>query len=491
MIGHWLLTLLIFSPLVGVVIIQCFPEKNHIVHRIVAIVITLVPLLLSLYLYAKLQVGSGAQFDEHHAWFQLTADWSILYSLGVDGLSLSFVVLASLLSTIAAIASMYIKQRTKLYYSLFLLLEIGMLGVFLANNLFLFFLFFEVTLVTMFFLIGIWGYNGKERAAYQFLLYNGLGSAFLLIGIVGLLVLYGSVEYDVLAQVIPASESSAGLWTVFVMLVVAFAIKLPIFPFHRWMLKVHVEAPPSVVIIHAGVLLKMGSYGLLRFGVGLFPSYIDNLATVFAVLGLINLLYGAILAFVQQELKSVLAYSSISHMGIVLLGIAAVNQVGLQGAVFQSISHGLISALCFFLVGSLVERTGTTKLRELGGLAKSMPVFSGILMVASLALLGLPGLSGFVSEIFSLLGLFQAYPIYAAIGTLGLILAAVYTLRALLAVSFGIEKRSYQGLDLRWQETLPMLVIVLMIIVIGIYPDSLGNSLHTSLNAIASGWGGK
>jgi NADH-quinone oxidoreductase subunit M len=484
-----LLSYLIFSPILGVLIIQCLPSKSVAAHRTVAIWITLLPLLLTFYLYTQFQNGQGMLFGENHLWFQLTMDWSIQYSLGVDGLSLPLVALTALVSTIATVASMYIKERTKMYYSLFLLLEVGMLGVFLAHNLFLFFLFFELTLVTMFFLISIWGYAGKERAAFHFLLYNGIGSAFLLIGIVGILVLYGSVEYDVLAQVIPASSSSPILWSVFAMLLVAFAIKLPIFPFHRWMLVVHVEAPPSVVMVHAGILLKIGAYGLLRFGVGFFPNYINYLATLFALLGLINLLYGAVMAFVQQELKSVLAYSSISHMGIVLLGIAAINQVGLQGAVFQSISHGLISALFFFLVAALYERTHTTGLKELGGLAKSMPVLSGYLMVASLALLGLPGLSGFVSEFFSILGLFELHPVYAAISTLGLILAAVYTLRAYLSISFGAEKKAYEGLDIGWKEWLPMLIIVVVIGLIGVYPDTISHTLTTTLQTLALGWG--
>lgn len=488
MIESHFLSILLLLPVLGVLIIQVVPSTYLSTYRRIAIGASFLPFLLTLYLYSQFQVENGMQFIEQYQWFQLGSNWNISFSLGLDGLSLPLVVLTTLVSWIAAIASMYIKERTKMYYSLFLLLEVGMLGVFLAHNLFLFFLFFELTLVTTFFLIGIWGYAGKERAAYQFLLYNGLGSAFLLIGIVGILVVYGSIDYDVLAKVIPASASNSVLWSIFTMLVIAFAIKLPIFPFHRWMLVVHVEAPPSVVMIHAGVLLKMGAYGLLRIGVNFFPSYMSYLATIFAVLGLINLLYGAILAFAQQELKRVLAYSSISHMGIVLLGLSAVNQIGLQGAIFQSVSHGLISALCFFLVGALYERTRTTELVALGGLAKSMPVFSGILMVASLALLGLPGLSGFVSEFFSLLGLFQLHPIYAAIGTLGLILAAVYTLRALLAISFGAEKKSF--LDVSWKEWLPMSILVLVIVSIGIYPDMISHTLNTTLQTFVSGWRG-
>jgi NADH-quinone oxidoreductase subunit M len=291
-------------------------------------------------------------------------------------------------------------------------------------------------------------------------------------------------------KVIPISSSNAFTWTLLALLLVAFAIKLPIFPFHRWMLLVHVQAPPSVVMIHAGILLKMGAYGILRYGVSLFPTYMEYISTILAVFGLINLLYGAILAFAQQELKSVLAYSSISHMGIILLGIAAVNQVGLQGAVFQSISHGLLSALFFFLVGALYERTKSTQLESLGGLAKSMPIYSGILMVASLGLLGLPGLSGFVSEFFSLLGLFEKHPIYAAIGSLGLILAAVYTLRALLSVSFGEQKKSISHEDIAWKEWLPMFVLVVTIVCIGVYPDLISSTLNHTLETIVSDWRG-
>jgi NADH-quinone oxidoreductase subunit M len=429
------------------------------------------------------------QFIENVPWFSFGSMEPIAYSLGLDGLSLPLLLLTTLVSFIASIASIYIKERTKQYFILFLLLEVGTMGVFLATNLLLFFFFFEVTLVTMFFLIGIWGYTKKEKAAYQFLIYNGLGSAFLLIGIIGIYVTFGSVDYEALLKVIPTSDFTPLTWTLLACLLVAFAIKLPIFPFHRWMLLVHVEAPPSVVMIHAGILLKMGSYGMLRYGVSLFPAYMEYIATLLAVLGLINLFYGAILAFAGLELRSILAYSSISHMGIVLLGVAAANQIGLQGAVFQSVSHGLISALFFFLIGALYERTKSTQLEELGGLAKSMPIYCGILMVASLGLLGLPGLSGFISEFFSFLALFEQHPVYAAVGSLGLILAAVYTLRALLSVSFG-EWKKKDLIDLPWKEWLPMFVLVIAIISIGVYPDFISNTLNHTLETIVSDWRG-
>lgn len=485
-----LLSYLLGVPILGVLVLQFLSKSAVRSHRILANIFTFIIFIFSLYLYYSFDVNQGLQFKEDIPWIYFGSTEGIAYSLGIDGLSLPLLILTTLVTFIASLASIYIKERTKTYFSLFLLLEFGMLGVFLASNLFLFFLFFEVTLVTTFFLIGIWGYSNQEKAAYHFLIYNGLGSAFLLIGIVGIYAAFGSLDYEILKRVVAASSPSGLTWTLFAFLLVAFAIKLPIFPFHRWMLLVHVEAAPSIVMIHAGVLLKMGAYGLLRFGVGIFPTYMEYISVLLAVLGLINLLYGAILALAGQELKNVLAYSSISHMGIILLGIAAVNQVGLQGAVFQSISHGVLSALCFFLVGALYQRTKTTQFDDLGGLAKSMPIYSGILMTASLGLLGLPGLSGFVSEFFSLLGLFDKHPVYAAVGTLGLILAAVYTLRALLAVTFGKQKKSFGVSDIAWKESIPMFVLVITIISIGIYPDLISNTLNGTLDSLASGWGG-
>lgn len=483
-----ILSSLLGVPLLGALLLQFFSKKSVRAHYVAAVVFTFIAFVFSLYLYFPFHANHGLPLKEEVPWFHFGLADGISFGLGLDGLSLPLLVLTTLVSFIASIASFYIQERTKIYFTLFLLLELGMIGVFLATNLFLFFLCFEVTLVTMFFLIGIWGYSQKEKAAYHFLLYNGLGSAFLLISLVGLYVVYGSVDYDVLKKVIAASLPTEMTWTIWICLLIAFAIKLPVFPFHRWMLLVHVEAPPSIVMIHAGVLLKMGAYGMLRFGVGMFPNYMEHISNILAVFGLISLLYGAILAFAQQELKRVLAYSSISHMGIVLLGIAAVNQIGLQGAVFQSISHGLLSALLFFLVGALYQRTHTTQLDDLGGLAKSMPIFSGILMTASLGLLGLPGLSGFVSEFFSLLGVFEKQPIYAAIGTLGLILAAVYTLRAFMAVTFGKQQKASDAGDIGWREWVPMFVLVILIIAIGVYPDLISNTLNGTLDTLASGW---
>ncbi|MGA9173418.1 MAG: NADH-quinone oxidoreductase subunit M, partial [Thermoactinomyces sp.] len=329
---------------------------------------------------------------------------------------------------------------------------------------------------------------------------TGLGSGFLLFAMIGLLLFFGSLDYSVLQErmaqlmtqmALLPPQAKTMLWLIFISLIIAFGIKLPMFPFHSWMLRVHVEAPTPVVMIHSGILLKMGAYGLIRFGVGLFPGFMKEISAVLSILGLINILYGAILAFVEQELKRVLAFSSISHMGVVLFGLASLNEIGLQGAVFQAVSHGLISALLFFLVGSLYERTKTTQLDDLGGLAKSMPVLSGILMVGALALLGLPGLSGFISEFFAFLGLFKVRPIVAAVGTLGLILAAVYVLRFLLKTTFGpLKERYLDCLDIKAKESIPMFVLVGLIVLIGIYPAALGEPMHHTLQYLVSKIGG-
>jgi NADH-quinone oxidoreductase subunit M len=375
----------------------------------------------------------------------------------------------------------------------------------------------------MFFLIGIWGNKERERAANQFLLYNGIGSALMLIAFIILIstagfsfanptnpnysgILYYSGSYDMIKLNLldPQSFANAkdilsGLFYlspalksgVFILLLVAFGIKLPIFPFHTWMLKVHKEAPTSVVMIHSGILLKMGAYGLFRFGLYFFPEQAEKWALALAVLGVINILYGAILAFVQEDLRLVLAYSSISHMGVVLLGIASLNQYGVQGAAYQLISHGLISALMFLLVGILYERTGTTELNRLGGLAKTMPFASAVLLISGMASLGLPSTSGFVAEFLAFLGVFSKYPAIAIVGTLGIVLTAVYVLRAVLKITYGPLEASTSGLsDVKAIEIVPMITLVAVIVLLGVYPAYLTNLLGPTLDSIMSWIGG-
>lgn len=492
-----ILSLLVFSPLLGIAGLLFVSKGNEKALKRLGMLGTLPPLIITFYLYS--QYLSGVKFTAFavfHKWFQLgdggarqSQLYAVPFELGLNGISLVMVLLTVILCTLAAIASaLQIKKEWKGYFILFLLLEIGMLGVFLAQNLILFFLFFEVTLVAMFFLVGKWGYFDKEKAAFSFLIYNGLGSCILLFVIMVLFARTGTANIEILGQILSvggqtllAPISSELKYVLFAGIILAFGIKLPIFPFHSWMLRVHVQAPPALVMLHAGVLLKIGAYGLIRFGVGLFPEEFKEISFLIALLGVINLLYGAWLALRQTDLKLVLAYSSVSHMGIVLMGLGALNAVGMQGALFQVVSHGLIAALLFLLVGYLYERTGTTDLNKLGGLAKSIPVFSGILLAGGMASLGLPGMSGFISEFMAFMGLFQNEPILAAVGTLGIVLTAVYVLRAVLTITFGVQKNKLPLADLRSIEAVPAFVLLGLIILIGIYPAILEGPLQAGI----------
>ncbi|MDD9271955.1 NuoM family protein [Paenibacillus sp. GCM10023248] len=521
-----ILSLIAFSPLLGVLVLLFIRSDKGRLIKTIGIVTTVIPLLLAAWLYVDYNYqGDPIQYKEQLSWIKVPLNhegiqqitsyfFEFKYNMAVDGISLPLVFLTALVSCMAALASVYIKKRWKTYYILFLLLETGMFGVFMAQDLFLFFLFFEITLVPMFFLIGIWGYMNREQAANRFLLYNGLGSAIMLIAFLILVstagfnqdpsqteaIIYYSGDIHTIAHNLlqdpaayvnqegsPFFLSAAMKWTVFIMLLVAFGIKLPIFPFHTWMLKVHTEAPPAVVMIHSGILLKMGAYGLIRFGILFFPAEAKQWAWMLALLGVINIVYGAILAMVQKDFKLVLAYSSISHMGIVLLGLAAFNVSGLQGAVFQLISHGLISALMFLLVGSIYERMGTTELDRLGGLASTIPFISGILLIAGMASLGLPGLSGFISEFLAFLGLFETHRVYAIVGTLGIILAAVYVLRGVLNITFGPKQPNLvlQGIrDARFIEAVPMITLVAFILLLGVYPSVLSQPLQQTIGSL-------
>jgi NADH-quinone oxidoreductase subunit M len=488
------LSLLVFSPLLGIVLLAFMPKANEKGLKMLGVLGTVPAVILALMAYFSYLSGKSLEsFAEQVNWIQFGSFgaldpnlFTVKYELGIDGFSLLMIVLTSVLALLAAIASFHIKKEWKGYFMLFLLLEIGMLGVFTAQNLILFFIFFEVTLIPMFFLIGKWGYFDKEKAAYSFLIYNGLGSAVLLIVIMVLFAKTGTTNIEALKVLVNSPEqvltpiSDSLKMGLFIALLIAFGVKLPIFPLHSWMLRVHVEAPPSIVMLHSGILLKIGAFGLIRFGMGIFPEQFQELAVLIAVLGVVNLLYGAFLALIQTDFKMVLAYSSISHMGIVLIGLGAYNEAGVQGAIFQVVSHGLISALLFFLVSVLYERVQTTHLKNLGGLAKGMPIVSGFLLAGAMASLGLPGMSGFVSEFMAFLGLFKEMPILAAVGALGIILTAVYLLRAVLAITYGKSNREYAGItDLRSYEWAPVLVLIGLIILIGVYPAVLSQPLET------------
>jgi NADH-quinone oxidoreductase subunit M len=532
-----ILSMIIFSPLLGILVLMFIPKEQGRWIKIVGITTAFIPLILAAALYVDFnhQSEETLQYTESVEWISIPLNLegnsglssyklNFNYNVGADALSLVLILLTALVSAMAALASLHIKKRWKTYYILFLFLLVGMLGVFSARDLFLFFVFFEVTLVPMFFLIGIWGFKEREGAATKFLIYNGIGSALMLVAFLILVTtagftldqtdpqqfvgIYTSGLDQIMANLsdpaayvnvnptsglpLPFFLSEAMRWFLFILLLIAFGIKLPIFPFHTWMLKVHAEAPPAVVMIHSGILLKMGAYGLIRYGVMLFPEQAKEWAIVLAILGAVNIIYGAVLAFRQTDFRLVLAYSSISHMGIVLFGIAAFNVIGMEGAIFQMVSHGLISALMFMIVGSLYERTDTMVLSSLGGLAKSVPFISGVLLVAGMASLGLPGLSGFVSEFLAFVGLFDSMPIITAIGTLGIILTAVYVLRAVLKITYGPIAAQYENMkDARFVEVIPMVTLLAFIVLLGVYPSVLSDPLKHTVDQLIQNIAGR
>ncbi|EID42665.1 NADH-quinone oxidoreductase subunit M [Parageobacillus thermoglucosidasius] len=505
--GPYFLSLLVFSPLLGILLLALTPKTQERTIKWLGFLSTLPSLILSLFAFCQYLRGYRLEhLTEKRGWvrfadfpFLTESTFVVRYELNIDGISLVMIVLTSLLAALAAIASIHIKKEWKGYFMLFLLLEIGMLGVFAAGNMVLFFIFLEMTLVAMFFLIGKWGGFERERAAYSYLLYNGVGSAVLLMVIAILFARAGTSNMELLKEMLHNPAVRAQLiapisddlrFSLFLALLVAFGIKLPIVPFHRWILRVHVQAPPAIVMLHSGVLLKIGAYGLIRFAIGLFPDQFRDFAFIIAILGVVNLLYGAFLAFIQNDFKMVLAYSSVSHMGIVLIGLGALNEAGMQGAIFQAVSHGLISALLFLLVSILFERTNTTEMDRLGGLAKAMPLTAGSLLAGALASLGLPGMSGFVSEFTAFFGLFQTAPAVAAAGTLGIIMTAVYLLRAVLNITFGTSKSGgAQAFDMSLTEAVPVFVLLALIIMIGVYPRILAEPLQAAIKMMMNGLG--
>lgn len=503
-----MLSLLVFLPLLGALIVLTIPNEHKNVIRTVAGVTSFVTLILSVIVWNNFNRGtSEMQFVENFTWIDL-GFVKFNYELGVDGLSMPLLVLTTIVTFLAVVASVTIKERVKEYFVWMLILLTGMLGVFVALDMFLFFLFFELTLIPMFFIIGIWGGKEREYAAFKFLLYTGLGSALMLIAFFamfyqGAIAEEASLNFLRLAEIYanPANAEvisntfRAGL---FLTLFIAFAVKLPIFPFHTWLPDAHVQAPTAASMILAGVLLKMGAYGLLRVGFGILPDQAANFAGLIAILGVVNIIYGALLALVQKDLKKLVAYSSISHMGIVLLGAASFTTAGMQGAIFQLVSHGFIAALLFFMVGAIYERTHTRMIEELGGLSKTIPILAGFLLAAAMASVGLPGMSGFVSEFLAFMGIFWASPdvipaakTIAVIAAFGIILTAAYLLWAMQRTTFGPLHQSHAHLeDARPIEYVPMVCLLGLIILIGVYPAILGDVINTTVIDIVSKIGG-
>jgi len=474
------LTLVTFFPLVGVLVLLFLKPEQKTAARWVALITSLITFAISVAVLVQFNPGDPAlQMWVNIPWIQV-AGWNISYSLGVDGLSILLLMLTTFLTPIAILSTWTaVEDRVREFMIFFLLLEVGMVGVFLAQDLFLFYIFWEFTLVPMYFLIGIWGGPQRMYAAVKFFLYTMAGSILMLLAILWLGIYGGtfSVPELIAKGGIPANIQT---W-LFLAFAAAFAIKVPMWPLHSWLPDAHVEAPTAGSVILAGVLLKMGTYGFLRFNIPLFPQAAVQFAPYIAILAVIGILYGAMVSYAQRDVKKLVAYSSVSHLGFVMLGLFALNSQGIQGGILQMVNHGLSTGALFLLVGMIYERRHTREMDAFGGLWIVMPVYAVLTLIVALSSMGLPGLNGFVGEFTILLGAWDAGqaggPLitywFAALAAIGVILAAVYILFMFQKMFLGpVDKEENRKLlDINWREIATLVPLLIFIFWIGLYPD--------------------
>ena len=425
------------------------------------------------------------QFVEDLAWLP---EMGLRYHVGVDGISLLLVLLTTLLMPIALyFSNLYVHEKIGPYLALMLLLETAMIGSFVALDMVLFFVFFEFTLIPMYFLIGQWGSGNRIYAALKFFLYTFAGSAVMLVAILGVYFATGTVNITELQGAAAVMTPALQTWG-FLAFVLAFAIKVPLFPFHTWLPDAHVQAPTAGSIILAGVLLKLGTYGYLRFAMPIFPQAAERFGPLIATLAVIGILYGALVALVQKDVKSLVAYSSVAHLGFVMLGLVASNAQGVSGSVLQMVNHGLSTGALFLMVGMLYERRHTRMLEDFGGLWKSVPVFCGFFLVVAMSSAGLPGLNGFIGEFAILLGMYGKQPLFAVLGAAGVILAAWYLLTAFRKIAQGPLTNTANDTshlrDLKLGEVVILLPLVILFFVIGLFPNLFLDKINPSVEAL-------
>jgi NADH-quinone oxidoreductase subunit M len=497
------LTGLTFLPLLGGVIILFSNKENARFHRTAATVFSALTFVVSLPMWPGFDLSTAAmQFVENVSWIP---SFGINYHLGVDGLSFPLILLTTLLSLVSVIASFSINKRTREYFFWFLLLETGMLGLFVSLDFFLFYVFWELMLIPMYFLIGIWGGPKREYAAIKFFLFTLIGSVLMLLSIIAVYFASGNmgggertldiVKLTALAQGGQLQLVGSAAILVFLGFYVAFAIKIPAFPFHTWLPLAHVEAPTAVSVILAGVLLKMGVYGILRVLYPIFPEQTKMFLPVLLVIAVINIVYGALCAMSQKDMKRMVAYSSVNHMGYCLLGLAAVMgnpnaaHAGLSGAVLQMITHGLITGSLFLLVGVIYDRAHTRDIDAFGGLSGRIPIFAGLMLMQLMASLGLPGLAGFISEFLCFLGGFGGsfdgfnFKIAAAISVFGILITAVFFLRLIKLVLMGEFNPKWEGHmpEITFRELVTVVPLAVLTVVLGVYPSLALNLMDVSL----------
>jgi NADH-quinone oxidoreductase subunit M len=486
MMSQHLLTFLIFLPVAAALVLLALPTAFRSYYRWIALGVSLVQLLILVAIVNQFNPASGLQLTERATWIDLSIGLKAEYFLAIDGLSLPLVALAVFILLIAVISSWHVSDRSKGYFALLLILNGAVIGSFCALDLLLFYLFFEFMLLPMYFLIGIWGGANREYASIKFFLYTLLGSILILLVIIGLYVSAGMFS---IPDLISADKPSwllfgwpATHWG-FLLLLIGFGIKLPMVPVHTWLPDAHVEASTPISVVLAALLLKIGGYGLLRVAYPLFPDAAIAMSVAVAVLGMISIVYGALNALASKDFKRLIAYSSVSHMGFVLLGLASSTTEGVTGAIFQMTSHGLISAMLFLIAGVIYDRTHDRTIANYSGLASKMPVYTTFVLIAFFATLGLPGLSGFIGEVMVLLGAFssQHVPVWiAAVSTTGLIFAAGYCLWTIQRMFFGqfAVKGDLSLHDINTREKLMLIPLSILIIVLGIFPQLLINYIN-------------
>jgi NADH-quinone oxidoreductase subunit M len=485
-----LLTALIFFPLAGALLLFFLPKGNVRLIRNATLLVTLAEFLLSLPLVFGFDDSAAAmQFVQKAPWIP---GYGIEYHVGVDGISLWLVMLTTFLMPIAVLSTYEaVEEHVKEFMIFMLMLEVGMVGVFLAIDLFLFYIFWELVLVPMYFLIGVWGSDRRIYSAIKFFLYTFAGSVLMLVAIIALYFHHYEVTGVYTTNLLRMYELSIPVklqFWMFAAFALAFAVKVPMFPFHTWLPDAHVNAPTAGSVILAAVLLKMGTYGFLRFAMPLFPVAAFDLMPLVGALAVIGIIYGALVAMVQKDMKKLVAYSSVSHLGFVMLGLFAFNIQGIQGAILQMVNHGISTGALFLLVGILYERRHTRLISEYGGLFKVVPVYATVFMIVTLSSLGLPGLNNFVGEFLILMGAFRPMKGFTVAATVGIVFAAVYMLWMFQRVMFGpIGNEKNRNLpDMNAREVAYMLPLLLFVFWIGLYPQTFLRKMEASVSAVVT-----
>jgi len=486
-----MLSIIMFLPLVAVIICALLPKHWQGAAKWVALFISALNVILCGFLLSSYSFGGGVQHEVLREWIPQIG---MNYHVGVDGLSLPLVVLASVLTLLAVIASWKIEVKPRLYYAMLMLLSVGMIGVFCALDLILFYVFWELVLVPMYFLINQWGGARRQYAALKFFLYTFFGSVFMLVGIVALYLITGTfdiLKLQTLGSDFPAFVPYGVQWWIFAAFLLAFAIKVPIWPLHTWLPDAHTEAPTAGSALLAGILLKMGTYGFLRIAIPILPDAFRWFQPVLAVLAVISIVYGAAVAFAQKDVKKLVAYSSVSHMGFAMLGIASGTAIGFAAAMAVNVSHGLTAAMLFFLVGMIYDRTHTRKIKELSGIAAQMPIYAAIFAFVSFASMGLPLLSGFIGEFLSIVGAWEGFATFnmqwlVVLAAVGILLGGAYTLWLIQRMIFGDPSEAVEGQkDMSAREVLVIAPLALASIAFGIYWALLLNYIDPAARTLA------